>query len=185
MRVTEQELVRLAQAGDAEAFGALVRTFQAGVYGFCLRLTGKREDALDLTNETFLRAYQSLATFDNALPFRPWLLRIAANLTRDWLKRRERSPVPVEDEHLAAIPDTELPPLTRLVAEDDRQGVREAVQRLPEPYRTVIILHYFNQLSYQEISESLGIPIGTVGTQIHRARRLLRQALTAQEVTIP
>lgn len=183
--MTEQELVRLAQSGDAEAFAALVQTFQTGVYGLCLRLTGKREDALDLTNETFLRAYRSLASFDSTLPFRPWLLRIATNLGRDWFKRRERGPVPATDEQLAAIPDTQAPPLTRLVEADDRQGVRQAVEELPEPYRTVIILHYFNRLSYQEISESLEVPTGTVGTQIHRAKRLLRQALTAQEVSLP
>lgn len=103
--MTEQEWIRRAQGGDAEAFAALVRLHQEGVYGFCLRMTGRREDALDLTSEAFLRAYRSLAGFDVTQPFRPWLLRIAANLCRDHLRARQQHPAPVKDAVLAHVPD--------------------------------------------------------------------------------
>lgn len=180
--MTEQEWIRRAQGGDAEAFAALVRLHQEGVYGFCLRMTGRREDALDLTSEAFLRAYRSLAGFDVTQPFRPWLLRIAANLCRDHLRARQQHPAPVEDAVLAHLPDPAPPPPGQVLAAHDRAAVRQAVAELPEPYRTTITLHYFNQLSYQEISEVLNIPVGTVGTHLYRAKRLLRKRLVEQEV---
>jgi RNA polymerase sigma-70 factor (ECF subfamily) len=180
----EHDIVRRSLDGDAEAFGLLVQAHQNAVYGLCLRMTTNREDALDLANEAFLKAFRSLRSFDTAYPFRPWLLRIATNLCIDFLKRKQRSPVPMETHDLELISPAEQHdlPHIRVQDEEDRQAVRRAVERLPENYRAIVILHYFNQLSYQDISQSLGIPIGTVGTSLHRAKKLLREALSAREV---
>lgn len=104
---------------------------------------------------------------------------------RDLARRRAREPVPVAHAHLEALPDEKSPPVTRLLDADERAAVRQAVQELPDPYRTLVLLYFFNRLSYQEISETLQVPIGTVGTQLHRAKRLLRQVMIQREVVAP
>jgi len=173
--VDEAVAIQRCCKGDREAFATLVELHQAAVLALCLRMTGNRADALDCSQQTFVQAYQHLALFDQSLPFRPWLLRIAANQSIGLIRKRARQAVPVDDTALD-LTTVHQESFERLV--EDRHIVNEAVQALPEQYRNIITLHYHQQLGYQEIADMTGIPTGTVGTYLYRAKRLLKQILT-------
>ena len=154
------------------------------VFGTALRLTRNRDAALELTNGVFYKAYLNLETYDDTRPLRPWLLRIATNETLNWLRsqRRVRDHL-LEGEagetalELTAGSDAEDPEYAALLLER-RGAVRDALATLPEHYRVVLTLRYFDDLSYAEIAEITGQDSNAVGVQLLRARNLLKKALT-------
>jgi RNA polymerase sigma-70 factor (ECF subfamily) len=174
-------LIRACRSGDAEAFGALVSRYQGRLYPTVLRLTGSTEDALDLLQEAFLRAYQNLDRFQGESSFYTWIYRIAINLALSD-RRRKRRTLRWVDEHrgpdVAELQDRQgtdpAAPVER--AERDHR-IQEALNTLPPDYRAVLVLKEFDGLAYEEISAVLGIPIGTVRSRIHRARCELRDQL--------
>jgi len=176
----EQEAIRRCRRGDRDAFGILVQQYQAQILGLCLRMTGSREDAADLAQQAFVQAYRHLAGYDPSQPFSPWLRRIATNECIAHLRRRRHQTV--GDEVLEQVSDAEtsVPALVELT--EDREQVRQAVSALPPPYQTAVVLYYFQGLSYQEITNHTGLPIGTVSTQLYRAKQLLRRLLIEREV---
>lgn len=165
-------LVAACLAGDPCAVAALVDRFRGQVFGLCLRMLGHRQDAEDVTQESFVRAIRSLANWDSSREFRPWLLAIAANRCRTLLASRARRPVPVAD--LEYLPDksAEAGSARHLVEE-----VNRALATLRQEYREAFLLFHQQQLSYAEIGEVLGCPLGTVKTWVHRARRDLAAQL--------
>jgi len=185
----EAKLARSAAEGRREAFAALVDEHKRSVYGLCLRLLADPEEARDAAQEAFARAYAALPGFDPSQPFAPWVLRIARNHCLDVLRRRIPSRARVE---LDAEPDgggaIDLPDPQAargddaLEAAQARDALGTAVAALPANYREVVHLFHVEQLSYKEIAETMGIPIGTVMTWLHRARSKLRQALEDKEV---
>lgn len=177
----EQEAIRRCQGGDRDAFAFLVERYQAGVLALCLRLTGKQADALDLSQQAFVKAWGALDRFDPHLPFRPWLLKIATNECIAHLRRQRRQPVPLEGAalELAVGPDQSAAALHELAG--DRERVRQAVGQLPDHYRTIVLRYYFQQQSYQEIARELDLPMGTVATHLYRAKQLLKQHLRVEE----
>ncbi|HYG59535.1 MAG TPA: sigma-70 family RNA polymerase sigma factor [Symbiobacteriaceae bacterium] len=178
----EREALHLCQAGDKNAFAVLVRQYQTQVLGLCLRMTGNREDAADVAQQTFVQAFRHLVQYDPDQPFRPWLFRIATNECVNFLRRHKRAPLPADSETLEAVSDPAdgAPALVDLA--EDRERVRTAVAQLPLQYRQVVVAYYFQELSYQEIARQTGLPIGTVGTLLHRAKQQLRKLLTEAEV---
>jgi RNA polymerase sigma-70 factor (ECF subfamily) len=181
---SDAALVAACRQGASHALGALVERYQGDVFGTVLRLCRDRDTALELTNSIFYKAYQNLHTYDAGRPFRPWLLRIATNETLNWLRSRRREREHVMDGEasetaLAAIPGGEEPERAALLAEQ-RERVRAALAQLPERYRLVLTLRFFDDLSYQEIATHTGQDANTVGVQLLRARNLLRQVLTQQ-----
>ncbi|WP_374711683.1 RNA polymerase sigma factor [Symbiobacterium terraclitae] len=180
----EREAVRRCRAGDREAFAHLVREHQAAVLALCLRMTGSGEDAADAAQQAFLQAYRRLETYDPAQPFRPWLMKIAANECIALLRRRGRQPESGDESALerAAAPGPDAPALVELA--EDREAVRRAVTALPPPYRTAVIQYYFEGLSYQQMAERSGLPTGTIATHLHRAKQMLRRILSEREVTV-
>src|SRR5512136_2646318 len=188
IRSPETVLARAA-GGDREAFGRLVEEHKRSVYGLCVRLLSDPEEAQDAAQEAFVRAYASLETFDLSQPFAPWVLRIARNHCLDLLRRRIPARSRVE---LDAVdgdgPPHELADTGSERADDaiEKTQVREALDRaitaLPENYREVVHLFHVEQLSYKEIAATMGIPLGTVMTWLHRARAQLRNLLEGQEV---
>lgn len=171
----EGEVLARARAGDRPAFAALVRRHQDRVFRFLLRLVGSREEAMDLTQETFLKVFQSLSEWRPEAPFRAWLFRVARNAALDLLRRRrslgflafdELAP----DEGEAAWPDPAPRPEQRL---DDRRRIAaldRALASLPAEQREVLLLRELEEMSYAEIAATLAISEGTVKSRLARAR---------------
>lgn len=160
----DRALVSRCLAGDSAAIRSLVEGCQGAVYGLCYRMLRHRQDAEDVTQETFVRALGSLHRWDSERPLLPWLLAIAANRCRTALSRRSRRPVPMESFH-------ELPDHRTL---NEREGLEGELERalglLREEYRMVFVLFHEQGLAYEEISRVLQRPVGTIKTWLHRAR---------------
>ena len=159
-------------------FADAVRDHQDEVFGVALRITGDRDAALDVTSVTFLNAFRAFHRYDASRPLRHWLLRIATNEAITYVRKRGRElRRRVEVEHASSIADPTASPDTESLAREDRARIRAAVSVLPELYRVVIVLRYFNELSVDEIAQVTGRPASTVGVQLLRGRALLRSAL--------
>src|SRR4030088_1245890 len=153
---------------------------QDEVFGVALRITGDRDAALDVTSTTFLNAYRAFHRYDQIRPLRHWLLRIATNEAITYVRKRGRElRRRVEVEDARSVADSTATPDTESVAREDRARIRAAVSELPELYRVVIVLRYFNELSVEEIAHVTGRPASTVGVQLLRGRALLRSSLEA------
>jgi RNA polymerase sigma-70 factor (ECF subfamily) len=165
-------LVRRSLAGEQTAMLALVQRFQGQVYGLCYRMLGQRQDAEDMAQETFVRALRSLHQWDAQREFLPWLLAIAGNRCRSLLAQRMRSPhfTPMVEQLADRQPDAQP---ARHLAEE----LKLALDHLRQEYRQAFLLFHEQELSYAEIGDALGCPLGTVKTWVHRARRELIAAL--------
>lgn len=175
----EKTLVRRGQAGDNDAFARLVERNQASVYNLALRMTRDPEEAVDLTQETFLRAWRSLPGFRAEAKFSTWLYRIAYNVC---LSRRIVHPATFADPNAAdaiPVPESEEPPAI-LLRQERRERVVAAMNRLTPAYRLVLDLYYWRDCTYDEIAAILDLPMGTVKTHIFRAKAALRAMLTAE-----
>jgi RNA polymerase sigma-70 factor (ECF subfamily) len=164
-------LVRRCLRDDPDAVRALVERFQAEVFGLCVRLLHHRHDAEDVAQEVFLRVFRSLRRWDATRPLRPWVLGIAVNRCKTYLARRPRRPEPVGYLHETAAG----PP-----ADDSAELVRElhvALDALRDEYRAAFVLFHEHGRSYEEIAQTLGRPVGTIKTWMHRARHELLDAL--------
>ncbi len=168
----DETLVTRASSGnDNAAFAELVRRHQGKVRGLLLRLTANPTLADDLAQEVFLRAYRGLVGFEGRSRFSTWLYRIAYNVFLNHRTRtRELACLPDNYESHAAAPEGDLSPQRY----DLRRDLAAAVTRLPERYRAVVTLYYLQDVSYPEIAEVLDLPLGTVKTHLHRAKKLLR-----------
>jgi RNA polymerase sigma-70 factor (ECF subfamily) len=171
---TELELVTKAQGGDRVAFGELVRWHREGVINVVYRMCGDVNLAEDAAQEAFVRAWQHLPNYRPRTPFRNWVYRIATNAALDVL-RRERETVDVDGLSLVS-PDGG--PEAAVEAEERGEGVWRAVLALPPSSRAVLILREYEGLSYREIADTLGIPIGTVMSRLNYARKRLRESLS-------
>ncbi len=180
-------LARAAAGGDRTSFARLVDLYRRSVHGLCFRLLRDPEEARDAAQETFVRAWGAIATYDAAQPFGPWILRIARNHALDVLRRRVPAgrQVALDADPEEGAPVTELAghhPAADAVLEQaqTRAALEAAVAALPANYREVIQLFHVEQLSYKEIADTLDVPMGTVMTWLHRARGKLRATLTEQ-----
>ena len=173
----DRALVEALRAGDPQAPYLLIERFQGVVFGLCFRMLRHRQDAEDVTQESFVRALRGFSGFEDQRPLRPWLLGIAANRCRTALARRTRHPGLVEagDErvdHRAGLSDP-----------DDLAGELErAIGRLRPEYRQVFVLFHEQNLSYEEIGQAVDRPVGTIKTWLHRARAELAEHLTRRGV---
>jgi len=181
-------LARSAARGDKVAFSHLVELHKRAVFGLCVRLLRDQEEARDAAQETFVRAYAAVSTYDAAQPFAPWLLRIARNHCLDLLRRRipaaaqvQLDAEPEDGSPARELADHDAPAADALLERaQTRTALEAAVAGLPPNYREVVHLFHVEHLSYKEIASTLDVPIGTVMTWLHRARGRLREALSAQ-----
>ena len=174
----DAELIERVQKGDTRCFGELVSRYQDQVFGMAFRLVRGEKDAEDIAQEAFLRAYRGLEGFRKDSTFSTWLYRITWNLCTDWLRRNRkpgRTPVAIDDE--AGLADGRVDLEQGLLAEEERKKVRAALDRLDDKYRTVLVLLYYQRMSYDQISAVLEVPMKTVETRLYRARKLLRESL--------
>jgi RNA polymerase sigma-70 factor (ECF subfamily) len=184
MPETEQHLIQRARQGDQEAFAALVAEHQRYVYNLALRVLKNEEEALDLAQETFVRAWTALPNFRGQSRFRTWLYRIVTNLCYNRLPNLRRSLNELGDDTIADIPETDVAfadPAHGLESRELRLYLHRAIDQLEENYRLLISLRYQNELSYEEIAAMLNLPLGTVKTGLFRAREQLRRALEAYQ----
>ena len=175
----EADLVRSSRGGDRAAFGKLVELHKRAVFGVALRLLGP-SDAADASQEAFLRAFQRLSTFDPSQPIRPWLLGITRNYCVDQLRLRGRQPAAGSMDNVAQIAGDDRPPEEAIEVRQQSGRISAALEALPENQREALLRFHQDQLSYRDIAGVLGVPIGTVMTWIHRARRTLRSQLEVQ-----
>jgi RNA polymerase sigma-70 factor (ECF subfamily) len=166
-------------AGETGAYGELVVRHQRVLYNVALRMTGNREDAQDITQVAFIKAYQKLATFDRSRKFFSWVYRILWNEALNQIQRRPRHE-PLEDE----MPAEAAPPDRESEAREASALIHEAIQELPADYRQVILLRHFAQLSYQEMSRVIELPEKTVKSRLFTARRLLGTILERKGVAL-
>lgn len=174
----EAELIKQAKAGNTEAFSALVVAQQRFVYNLALRTLGDPQEAEDIAQEAFVRAWLSLPRFREEAKFQTWLYRIVVNLCYNRLPHLRHHLAAEGDEVLNTVPDKRLTnPATQVEFSQKRAFLHQQIENLPEKYRLLITLRYQNELSYDEIAEVLDLPLGTVKTGLFRARAQLRQAL--------
>jgi RNA polymerase sigma-70 factor (ECF subfamily) len=181
------DLLDRARRGDLNAFNSLVSEYEGVVFNLCLRLLGQRAAAEDAAQEAFISAWRNLAGLRGE--FRPWLLRIAANLCKDELRRRGRRPSASLDVALEAgmpePPDTEPLPETSLMTGELRDQVQRALLELPEEQRTALVLCDIEGLDYAEIAAVMKTSLGTVKSRIARGRARLRQVLLREPELLP
>ena len=177
MRSHEEELVQRAQAGDTDAFGALVAEHQRFVYNLALRALTDPHEAEDAAQEAFVRAWVALPGFRRRAQFRTWLYRIVTNLCYSRLPRLRRDLAALGEQDASEAPDEALGgPEASLEAEEQQAILHREIESLPESYRLLIALRYQQELSYEEIARVVSLPLGTVKTGLHRAKARLREA---------
>ncbi len=181
-QVNERELVRRAQAGDADAFSALVAEQQRFVYNLALRALGDAQEAEDIAQEAFVRAWLALPNFRGQAQFRTWLYRIVTNLCYNRLPRLRHQLIAMGEDQIADAPDESCADLASgIEAEQQRAFLHRQIEALPENYRLLITLRFQQELSYEEIASILSLPLGTVKTGLFRARARLRRSLRDYE----
>lgn len=176
MRQSDESLVEETLLRP-EAFAELVARYQDRICNLAYRITGDAEESKDLAQETFIKAYTALTSFRKDARFSPWLYRIAINLCLNYRKRR-REKISIEEE--SVVDSTGLTPAEAAEQHETQQQVQQAILSLPESYRVVLVLRHINDLTYQEIAQALGIPVGTVKARLFRARQMLQERLRAE-----
>jgi len=182
MTCTDEELVARSIRGDSDSFNELILRWERPIYALAYRTIGREEDARDVCQETFLRAFRALPAFRGQAKFSSWLYRIALNLCRDWMRRERRAPVVqapegVDLRELAAAAEP-AGSIEDLVARQDLSRVVEALMaELPEEQRTAIILKEYHGLTFQEIADLVGCPLSTVKTRLYQGLSVLRRGM--------
>ena len=169
------DIIKEIKKGDKAAFEALVQEYHAKVFSLCMGLVSNREDALDLTQEVFIKIYRSASSFKGDSKLSTWIYRVVQNTCVDFLRRERRyTAVPLPD----VLTDTSPSPYEITAAAEDREKVRSALLSLPADYKSALLLREYEGLSYSEIADVLGISEGTVKSRISRARAALAKKLT-------
>jgi RNA polymerase sigma-70 factor (ECF subfamily) len=165
--LTEKKLLVVVQRGDKEAYGQIVKKYMHSAYYIALGFVHNPQDALDVSQDAFIKAFRKIKMYDPTMPFFPWFYRLLRNLCIDYLKRKRRErTIPLEDMHILAEEkeDQEL-----------KETLWKGIEKLPFEQREIIILRYFQQLSYAEIADFVGKPIGTVMSSLFYAKKKLRE----------
>ena len=186
MRKPDQELVRQALAGNQAAYQELLQRHQKVIFTVVSKLVRNREEARDLVQETFMKAFGSLATYREEYQFSTWLHRIASNCAIDFIRKKKiealslDQPIQTKDSQVTLeVPDWSANPEAEWVEKQRSLTIQEAIDSLPQGYKEVILYRHKEEKSYQEIAVILGIPVGTVKARIFRGRELLKKKLKA------
>ena len=180
----EKELIQRVLSGDHEAFAQLVETHEKPVYNLCYRMCGNEEDARDLAQEAFLKAWRGLEFYKFESAFSTWLYRLTSNVCIDFLRRQKRRPtvsmtVQQEDDTTAEVEvqDSEPLPEEQILYKEQKQAIAAAMDQLEEEFRMVLTLRVINDMPYEEIAAVMDVKIGTVKSRLARARHKLKKIL--------
>lgn len=179
----EQALLERCKRQDAEAFGKLVDAYQNRLFGFVRRMVPDVEDAADIVQDTFIRAFQAIGRFDGRCTLRTWLFRIAHNLCVDRARKIDRSPSEMhfegvfETDESFDMPDSRWDPESVVMNDEFFERVEQGVSSMSDKLRSVLLLHDREDMSYDEIAEALNVPVGTVKSRLFLARAHLQSVL--------
>ena len=182
---SDQELIVQIQDGSLEALGVLYDHYRMLVYRTALAITGDREAASDLLQDVFIRLFRFANHIDASRPLEPWLYRMTANLSYTWVKRSRRWLTPLEDLADRISSAGRNAPYEQVERNDEWQEVQQAISALPLQQRMVVVLYYLNDLTLQEISDILDVPVGTVKSRLHYGRLALKKSLGMQPGMMP
>lgn len=181
------QLIEKALAGEQKAYSDIVARFREQIFHFIYRMVKDRAQAEDLTQETFIKAFRALASFNSNYAFSTWLYKIAANNCIDFFRKKKLAttsidtPIKAKDGDLHRdFADHGLGPESELISKEQTNQIQLAVDALPPKYKEAILLRHSQDKSYEEISDELGIPLGTVKVRIFRAREMLKSQLKDQ-----
>jgi RNA polymerase sigma-70 factor (ECF subfamily) len=187
LNYVETRLAKLSRGGDRRAFAELVELYKDKIYHLGYRMLNQKQEAEDIVQETFLRVYTNLDRYDENQKFSTWIYRIATNLCIDRLRKRKPS-FSIDAEMMdgegtdlhAMLASDDAGPDEELILSETQHNIREAIQTLPDKYKTVVILRYLHDMSLQEISDVLDMPVTTIKTRVHRGREFLRKRLESE-----
>ena len=190
MTWTDEELVARSRGGDVDSFNELILRWERPIYALAYRVIGREEEARDVCQEAFLRAFRALPGFKGQAKFSSWLYRITLNLCRDWIRRQRRNPTSQMPEDAdpgeMAADAGPVESIEDLVARRELSAVvEEAMTRLPEEQRTAIILKEYHGMTFQEIADMQGVPLSTVKTRLYQGLSVLRRQLQRTGQTEP
>jgi RNA polymerase sigma-70 factor (ECF subfamily) len=181
---TTKDLILQLQAGDVEALGDLYDRFNQMVYRTAYAITGEPEAASDLLQEVYLRLHRFAHRVDPSRPLEPWLYRVTANLSCTWVKRR-RWMRPIEEIAEWFVNDSKPSPAKLAERAEVWRQIEHALGSIPLLQRTVIVMYYINELSIQEISDVLEVPVGTIKSRLHYGRQALKKLMTKEQNVMP
>jgi RNA polymerase sigma-70 factor (ECF subfamily) len=178
-------LVQSAKEGNQKAYADLMQRYKDSIHFMALKMVNNRDDAMDLTIETFSKAFENLEKYKPDFAFSTWLFRIATNNCIDFIRKRKINATSIDsmiddegDDRPLQIRSDSLNPEEIAIKKQQNEQLKEIVERLPTRYRTLIMLRYFEELSYEEIAQQLDLPLGTVKAQLFRARDLLSNVMS-------
>ena len=181
------QLINDALTGDQKAFSAIVNRYREQIYHFIFKMVKDRAQAEDLTQETFIKAFRALASFNSNYAFSTWLYKIAANNCIDYFRKKKLAttsidtPIQAKDGGLRRdFPDGQEGPESQLISKERTNQIQLAIDSLPEKYKQAIMLRHSQDQSYEEIAQELNLPLGTVKVRIFRAREMLKSKLKDQ-----
>jgi RNA polymerase sigma-70 factor (ECF subfamily) len=178
----DEEIAHKVQQGDRELFGILVERYEEKLLRYGRKFLPRQEDIEDIVQDVFLSAYQNIQSFDHTLSFSPWIYRIAHNAYVNALRKHERSPLLIDFDTLISHPVYEDPAQSEREQKDMRADIERGLELIRPKYREVLALHYFEDLAYKDIAEVLGVPVGTVGIRLKRAKEALKEALDKKQI---
>ncbi|SDE12119.1 RNA polymerase sigma-70 factor, ECF subfamily [Paenibacillus sp. UNCCL117] len=185
MNHMDTRLAKLARGGDRAAFAELVELYKDKIFHLAYRMLHNRHEAEEIVQETFLRVYTNLERYDDQQKFSTWIYRIGTNLCIDRLRKRkisysldaEMSDGEGGSDWYATLASQDRTPDQQVALSETQAQIRESIDALPEKYKAVVILRYLQDLSLQEISDALSMPVTTIKTRLHRGREYLRKKL--------
>lgn len=186
MNEQEQTWVQQARRGDQRAFSRLVEAYQRPVFNLTYRMLGNVEEAEDAAQEAFLRAYSRLGQYDPEMKFSTWLFSIANHHCIDRLRKRRTTQISIDDNPvLQNLEGDDLRPEPHALQQEARMEVQTMLDRLAPEYRTPLVLRYWEEMSYEEIAETMSVTVATVKSRLFRARQQLAAIYQQQETTAP
>lgn len=188
--MNEEEIVKQLKSGNYSNYDKIVNSYKNRVFGMAYKFTGDYDESQDLAQEVFLKIYRQIKNFREESKLSTWIYRISVNTCLDWKKKKEKmksinfsNMVNEENrDQIIDIKDESLSPDRIILQDEDQKQVHKLIYELSDKYKTVLIMYHFNEMSYQDISKALDIPERTVETRLYRARRMLKDKISKENI---